>query len=239
MTEYNSYHDKYEALNLANLDELQEYIIKLNPEWLEQLGTIECFLTLASIAQGGCASGAYMPAVTYYTAKQALFSELGEDMANYAINFLAEVDSLDQVAIHLEDGIQYMAAYLASVAVETWAYEIEQDVLNKIDELLAEQARAVDYCVALDLLYNVNNKHANDPDQIAKMDTTAFDLDLDEPYFSANLINKLENATIVGFSAISDLDCKYTVKSDTEMTIQDILAFIDEENGITLARGQL
>lgn len=236
MTDYNSYHDKYDALNAANQDELAEYIIEQNPEWLEQMSNIEYFTTLASIAQGGCASGAYMPAVTYHSAKMALFCELGESMVEYAVDFLAEIDSLDQVAIQLKDGVQYMAAYLASVAVEAWVYEVEQDVLDKIDELLAEQAEAVYYCVALDLLYNVNNRHANDPDQIAKMDTFAFDLNLDEPIFSAELIDKLENAEIVAFSAISDQGCKYTVTSNTTMTIQDILAYIDEENGITLAK---
>ena len=37
---------------------------------------------VAAIIQGGCASGAYMPAVTYYDAKQTM-AEHGDDVLQY------------------------------------------------------------------------------------------------------------------------------------------------------------
>jgi len=49
------------------------------PAWIEQ--DITC-TDIAAIIQGGCESGAYMPAVTYRTALDTM-SEHGEDVIDY------------------------------------------------------------------------------------------------------------------------------------------------------------
>ena len=45
---------------------------------------------IAAIVQGGCESGAYMPAVTYYQALQTM-SEHGDDIFDYIDNALGEI----------------------------------------------------------------------------------------------------------------------------------------------------
>ena len=49
------------------------------PNWIEQDIT---HADIAAIVQGGCASGAYMPAVTYATAA-AVMAEHGDDVLQY------------------------------------------------------------------------------------------------------------------------------------------------------------
>ena len=74
--------------------------------------------TVAAIVQGGCASGAYMPAVTYYQALRTM-SEHGDDVLQYIDDALGELpapqagESWGGIAVH----------YL-STAVELWAHDI-------------------------------------------------------------------------------------------------------------------
>jgi hypothetical protein len=64
--------------------ELRNVVERLNdqPKWLQSMGVIEEMCTLQSISQGGCASGAYMPAVTYHTALETML-EHGDDILSY------------------------------------------------------------------------------------------------------------------------------------------------------------
>ena len=61
--------------------------MKQQPEWITQPLTPR---DIASINQGGCASGAYMPAVTYYDAAQTM-SEYGDDVFDYIESNLGEL----------------------------------------------------------------------------------------------------------------------------------------------------
>lgn len=85
--------------------------------------------TLEAIYQGGCASGAYMPAVTYRDALATMAAH-GDEVTEY----IAEHGYKPSV----EPGTAWsvMACNLLSLAVEIW-------VMNKRDELLAQQAEEV------------------------------------------------------------------------------------------------
>ena len=70
---------------MANLWEHEDPITDLDecdvkvPRWIEQDISPS---DVAAIVQGGCASGAYMPAVTYYDATQTM-NEHGDDILQY------------------------------------------------------------------------------------------------------------------------------------------------------------
>jgi hypothetical protein len=85
------------------------------PAWIEQ---DICAATVASIMQGGCASGAYMPAVTYYQALQTM-GEHGDDVLGYISDTLGEVPASDSA-----DSWSGMACHYLSMAVELWAGDV-------------------------------------------------------------------------------------------------------------------
>ncbi len=61
--------------------------INFNPEWLtEPLPPAD----IAAVLQGGCDSGAYMPAVTYYDAAQTM-SEHGDNVLQYLEDHTGEL----------------------------------------------------------------------------------------------------------------------------------------------------
>ena len=80
---------------------------------------------IAAIQQGGCASGAYMPAVTYYKAKQTM-NEHGNDALEFIEGHHGELpapptdSSWDGIAVH----------YL-SCAVELWASGLDVDNIEE------------------------------------------------------------------------------------------------------------
>ena len=82
------------------------------PAWIEQdiTGT-----DVASICQGGCASGAYMPAVTYYQAAQTM-AKHGDDVLEYIEEQLGELP-----AIPAGESWSGIAVFFLSYAVELWA----------------------------------------------------------------------------------------------------------------------
>ena len=86
------------------------------PLWIEQDITL---YTVEAIKQGGCASGAYMPAVIYYDAAQTML-EHGDDVLEYIEGVLGE---LPTVALNTTWG--GMAVEYLSVAVELWASGVE------------------------------------------------------------------------------------------------------------------
>ena len=77
---------------------------------------------VASIFQGGCDSGAWMPAVTYYSA-----------LRNLAENAIEIEDYLDEVGWGItkstEDGIMTVACEMVSAAVEIWAAGVHQELV--------------------------------------------------------------------------------------------------------------
>jgi|TARA_R100000501_G_C2616214_1_gene109781 hypothetical protein len=115
-------------MDLWNSDEpITSYTDSIEiPRWIDQKITPA---TIAAILQGGCDSGAYMPAVTYYQALKTM-DEYG--------------DTKDGVLDYLESSLGYiptdivykgqswggMACRLVSQAVELWAMSIEQELLD-------------------------------------------------------------------------------------------------------------
>lgn len=92
------------------------------PMWIAQ--DISCY-DLAAILQGGCASGAYMPAVTYHKALQTM-SDHGDDVLAY----LESLGELPRV-----DGLSWagMASHYLSCAVELWASSVEEVIREAIE----------------------------------------------------------------------------------------------------------
>lgn len=99
------------------------------PAWIEQDIT-PC--NVAAIVQGGCASGAYMPAVTYYDARQTM-NRHGDAVMQYIEDCLGEIpqpangESWDGLACH----------YL-SCAVELWAGGVQDEISYRLDEIESE-----------------------------------------------------------------------------------------------------
>lgn len=77
---------------------------------------------VAAIVQGGCASGAYMPAVTYGAAL-ATMSEHGDDVLQYIQDATGELPQPSA-----DESWSGMACFYLSYAVELWASSIESDL---------------------------------------------------------------------------------------------------------------
>lgn len=88
---------------------------------------------VAAIVQGGCASGAYMPAVTYHTAAVTM-SLYGDDVLDYISDQLGELPMPDS-------GVSWsgIACHFLSIAVELWASGAHS-ILESLDEPEEEDA---------------------------------------------------------------------------------------------------
>ena len=83
------------------------------PQWINQdISPAD----IAAINQGGCESGAYMPAVSYYQARETM-SEHGDDVTDYLIDHLGELPTPDDSV----DDWSRLAVFYLSQAVELWA----------------------------------------------------------------------------------------------------------------------
>jgi hypothetical protein len=93
---------------------------------------------IAAILQGGCASGAYMPSVTYHKAL-ATMAEHGDDVLDYIENALGELPKPPDSA-----SWSGMACHYLSCAVELWASSVEAEVEAALDAAddAAAQAKA-------------------------------------------------------------------------------------------------
>ena len=91
------------------------------PEWIES--DITCY-TVAAVCQGGCASGSYMPAVTYYQALATM-----NEYSNRIEQYLND-NGLEFAYDHWAG----MACTMVSAAVELWCYSIEEELLELIEE---------------------------------------------------------------------------------------------------------
>ena len=86
------------------------------PEWITQ-DLSPC--DIAAINQGGCASGAYMPAVTYYTASQTM-AKHGDDVLQYIQDNLGELPKPNN-----DESWSGMACFYLSYAVELFCMSHE------------------------------------------------------------------------------------------------------------------
>lgn len=84
---------------------------------------------VAAIIQGGCASGAYMPAVTYHDAQKTMALH-GDDVLQYIEDAGMELPNV------AGQGWSEMACTYLSAAVELWASAVE----SHLEEFEAEDA---------------------------------------------------------------------------------------------------
>ena len=88
---------------------------------------------VAAIIQGGCASGAYMPAVTYRTALDTMYE--------HGWRVLQDIeDSYGEIPQPKEgESWSGIAVFYLSVAVELWASSVEDELTTAIEEALEEE----------------------------------------------------------------------------------------------------
>ena len=94
------------------------------PAWIDQDIDLP---TIAAILQGGCASGAYMPAVTYYQAL-ATMNDHGDDVLQHIDDATGELPAPPS-----DTSWGGIAAHYLSIAVELWASSVEAE-LETVDE---------------------------------------------------------------------------------------------------------
>ena len=82
------------------------------PAWIDQDITV---YDLMAIQQGGCASGAYMPAVTYHQAA-ATMAEHGDTVLEYICDGFGELPQTSSATSWAGIAVFYL-----SIAVELWA----------------------------------------------------------------------------------------------------------------------
>lgn len=105
-----------EALDTMNIE-----IDANRPQWIDPVEVYD----IASIQQGGCASGAYMPAVTYYTATQTM-----ADHGNDILDYIEEQTGENPLNIQKPDDVvswSGLACFYVSYAVELWAMQFDID----------------------------------------------------------------------------------------------------------------
>ena len=93
------------------------------PSWLEHDLTPA---DVAAINQGGCASGAFMPAVTYHIANDVMHKH-GDDILEYIENNLGELPPADKVSW------SGMAVLYFSTAVELFCSSIEDEIIEALE----------------------------------------------------------------------------------------------------------
>lgn len=87
------------------------------PDWINES---IAWYDVAAIQQGGCASGAYMPAVTYYQAAKVM-SDHGNDVLEYIVTTIGELPPVPS-----DTSWSAIAVLFLSAAVELWANEVAE-----------------------------------------------------------------------------------------------------------------
>lgn len=87
---------------------------------------------VAAIVQGGCDSGAWMPAVAYCEANETM-AEHGDDVLQFIEDALGELPPPPEGC-----GWSQMAVHYLKYAVELWAQGIEEELAEALEELAEE-----------------------------------------------------------------------------------------------------
>jgi len=106
--------------------DLRDFIqsIEDQPEFIKSMGAIDSISEMQGIIQGGCASGAYMPAVTYHVANSTM-GEHGDNVLDYLDSQLGELPPIQG-----GESWSGMAVHYLSCAVEVWVGQFD---LNDVD----------------------------------------------------------------------------------------------------------
>ncbi len=91
------------------------------PDWITQELDIA---DIQAIQQGGCNSGAYMPAVTYWQAKETM-NEWGDDVLQFIEDQYGELPQPEH-----GESWSGLATFYLSIAVELWAGQFDLDHVN-------------------------------------------------------------------------------------------------------------
>ena len=94
------------------------------PAWIDQDIT-PC--TIAAIIQGGCESGAYMDAVTYWKAND-IMAQHGDEVLEFIEESMGELPNVTG------ESWKGMAVKFLSCAVELWACGIEEHLAEILEE---------------------------------------------------------------------------------------------------------
>ena len=90
-------------------------------------GTDEGYHNLVALANHGCVSGAYMPAVTYHMASEVM-AQHGDDVMEYIYDTLGEIPS--KLDITQTASWSSMCVYFLSMAIELLAQEELDQIEN-------------------------------------------------------------------------------------------------------------
>lgn len=104
----------------VNVDTLGIFV----PAWMEYGLTPA---DIIAIVEGGCASGSFMPAVTYHEANQVM-AKHGDDILDYIQEVMGEVPAIDC------ESWSGIAVLMFSTAVELWAGSIYEDLVELLEE---------------------------------------------------------------------------------------------------------
>ncbi len=96
--------------------------LKDQPDWITCHSSFEIY-DIQAIQQGGCASGAYMPAVTWRTANQVM-SDYGDEVLEYIEE--------QGVELTIPEGVSWsqLASRYLSAAIELWCGQFDLDGVN-------------------------------------------------------------------------------------------------------------
>ena len=101
---------------IDNGTDLREFCKEITnqPEFIRFMGGIRYLYDIQAIQESGCASGAYMPAVTYYTAMACMVNNLDQVMEYWYEEKLPSPPSYEE-----------QATILVSNAVECWVSQFD------------------------------------------------------------------------------------------------------------------
>jgi hypothetical protein len=111
--------------NGDNLRDFLESVTTNQPEFIISMGAIDSIYELKAIKEGGCESGAYMPAVTYSTALKCMYEHYEE------IEAIFQDHGYESIEFDLEsETFAGFSSRLVSMAVELWVSSIETDHIS-------------------------------------------------------------------------------------------------------------
>lgn len=94
------------------------------PPWIDQdINPAD----VAAIIQGGCESGAYMPAVTYWKALETM-NEHGNEIIQ------ALEDAMGEPVEQTITSWPLLATRLVSTAVEDWAHGVQEEIIQALED---------------------------------------------------------------------------------------------------------
>ena len=97
--------------------------MRSQPDWITCNQSLD-LADIQAIQQGGCESGAYMPAVTYYTARMTM-AEHGDNVLDYIEEQYGELPDIPK-----DSSWSGISVFFLSYAVELWAGQFQLEGVN-------------------------------------------------------------------------------------------------------------